>query len=317
MIDSQFTIAGARQGTILRPFSGFENVYDGQSATIPIVMPGTLDPRAGQPGYSRYLLAGQPCPMGAKALFYFPAVTAVLTIDTVDVFFNYFYVIHWRMRSVGDFGADGLGYQLAQQGFGAQDTLLNPLSPNQVVIPSAVETVLYQQLEPGAGVPTTIGPGLGNLRPQAIGIPNDGAGVIDATMSLPLLPPGSPPYPSAFPPVNAPFSANTTPKGVYSQGLTDLNAIPQGAYSFLRPYFTIAKGNEFMISVNRQLIGGTGTLPTYESVWGFNTSPVAGLPPLDANFSDVYGTNVSGQGNGTHKPFENLGIYAFFGTNPS
>jgi hypothetical protein len=302
--DAQFTLANIERRTILRPFAGFEAVYEGKSTTTPIVFPGTLDKDAGTKGFSPYLLAGIPAPLGAKCCLWLPAVAQLVDIEGADIPIDYGYVIHWRLRNVGDFNRsfdkrrEPQPFHLSDQNFAAQDTLLDPTPPDRFLLPSATETIIFEQLEPtGAFGPSTPGAGVGNLRTQAIAVPSD-ATDLSVTLGLPFLPPGSPapPFASAYPP----GSGSTTPLGAFQQGVVDPANFSQAPYSIFRPYFTIAKGDEMMIAVTRRPVGALN------APWSFST--------IDALFSNVYGTNVAGP---THKPFENLGIYVFFGTNPS
>lgn len=69
MVDAQMTNV-----RVLRPFEGFQQVYQGVSASTPIAMPGLRDPRAAakQPGFDPDLLAGIPVPQGARVLLQIP-----------------------------------------------------------------------------------------------------------------------------------------------------------------------------------------------------------------------------------------------------
>lgn len=294
--DAQFTV-----DTIFRPFKGFEATYQGQDATIPIVFPGDLDPEAGKvAGISPYLLRGIPVPLGAKVTLWFPMVTADFGEGATD---GYVYLLHWRLRSVADMQRAVVAgrtstYHLKKAGFGAPDTLLAPSSPNRLVIPSATETVIYQQSEPVAVSPNPAkaGSGLGNLRSELIAVPDDGVSQLP-TAGLPFLPPNSAPaFANAFP------SGSTTPLGAFQQGVLDPTASVVAPYSIFRPYFTVAKGDELLISVVRDPLTTTPS----PNVWDFTG--------IDAEFSNFYGTNTASP---THAPFEDLGVYMFTGTNPS
>jgi hypothetical protein len=293
LIDAQFTIA-----KVLRPFAGFEAVYQNQDASIPIAFPGTLDENAGKPGFSPYLLAGLAVPLGAKMEIWFPMIDAPGGEGNNNV--SYVYLLHWRMRNIGDFVRSKLPYHLMKDAFGAPDTLLAPVPPQRFVLPSAVEAVLYQQQEPAApaGFLIGAGPGRGNLRTEQIAVPNDLA-ASGATAGLPFLPPNTaPPFANAFPV----GSGNTTPLGAFEQGITDPNADPLAPYSLFRPYFTVAKADELIISVVRLPLD---PLPVPNN-WDF-----AGV---DAQFSNVYGNNAAGP---THPLFPDLGVYVLAGSNPS
>lgn len=316
LVDAQFTLANQVTGTIMRPFAGFESVYQGVDGTVPIVFPGTLDDEAGKiAGISPYLLKGVPCPLGGKALIWLPAVTQAVTIDAIPFTVDYGYVLHWRMRNVGDFNRDSeaarivlRNYHLSEQGFAAEDSLLAPNGPvPQLLVPSATETILFEQPEPSV-VPfdaSTPGAGVGNLRTQGIGVPSDGSEG-GGTNGLPLLPPNAAPnFANAYPI----GSGSTTPLGIFEQGVADPALYEQAPFSIYRPYFTVCKGDELLIACARRPFL-TATIPV--PVWDF--SGVGGTLAYDSQFSNIYGVNAIGP---THPPFKNLGIYAFFGSNPT
>jgi len=298
LADAQFTIAA-----VLRPFEGFEARYQGEAVTVPIVFPGTLDDDAGKPGFSPYLLKGLPVPMGAKMALWFPAV-----VGLADGFpaLDYRYVLIWRLRNVGDFQRRRIPYHLSKESTGAPDTYLAPMPPERFVLPAATETVLYQQPEPTAVPPliTQPGFGIGHLRSEGVDVPSDLAdfSAVAPSAGLPFLPPNAAPnFANAFPLPGA----NTEPLGAFQQGVLDPRVSNLAPYSMFRPYYTVAKGDELMIACypNNRL-----GIPD----WDFRT--------IDAQFSNLYGTNAfapSPAGTASHKPFPDLGIYVFAGSNPS
>lgn len=295
LADAQFTVA-----SVLRPFDGFEAVYQGKAITIPIVFPGTLDDDAGKPGFSPYLLAGLPVPLGAKMQLWFPAVAGLADGQPV---YDYRYVLTWRLRNVGDFQRRRLPYHLKKESNGAPDTWLagSASSPdNLFVLPAATETVLYQQPEapPSTGIVTSPGFGFGNLRSEAVDVPSD---LLETavTAGLPLLPPNSAPnFANAFP--QPPTASGQTPLGAFQQGVIDPAVSNLAPYPLFRPYFTVAKGDELIISCYRN------NSPNSAIAWDFAAT--------DQQFSNLYGTNAYGV---SHKPFPDLGIYVFAGSNPS
>lgn len=289
--DAQFTM-----GQVLRPFPNFEASYQGKDATIPIAFPGTLDESAGKSGYSPYLLKGIAVPMGAKVQLWFPVVSQSTGGEAPELT-DYVYLLHWRIRTVVDFARAGQlvrsPYHLGKADPGAPDTFLAPSSPKRFVLPSAVETVFFQQTETTGG-----GPGVGNLRTELIAVPSDLANT-GATAGLPLLPPNSaPPFANAFP------GSDTTPLGAFQQGVIDPASDTLAPYSIFRPYFTIAKGDELLITVVRNTL----VTPPSPDTWDFSSGG------LDEAFSNLYGINAAGP---THPPFEDCGIYLFTGSNPS
>ncbi len=298
LADAQFTLA-----SVLRPFEGFEFVYQNQPIFTPIVFPGTLDEDAGKAGFSPYLLKGLAVPMGAKVQLWFPSVVG--SAEGAPVL-DYKYVLIWRLRNVGDFSRRQRPYHLSKESFGAPDTFLagSPSAPyQQFVLPAATETVVYQQAEPLPTPPlvTAPGPGLGVLRTEAIAVPSD-LGELFPTVGSPLLPPNAAPnFNNGFP---VPPGTNVTPLGAFQQGVVDPRNANTALSPKFRPYFTVAKGDELIIAVSRDndLAGSL--------LWDFSS--------FDYQFSNLYGTNAFPPG-GTmsHKPFPDLGIYVFTGSNPS
>jgi hypothetical protein len=292
LADAQFTLA-----SVLRPFDGFEAVYQGQSSLVPIAFPGTLDPDAGRPGFSPYLLAGLPVPLGAKVQLWFPAVVGLSDDQPV---LDYKYLLIWRLRNVGDFQRRRLSYHLLKESYGAADTLLAPAEPARFVLPAATETVVYQQAEPLPIPPllTGPGPGQGVLRTETIAVPSDSAELLPS-VGLPLLPPNAAPnFASPFP-----AAPSVTPLGAYQQGVIDPQYALVAPYALFRPYFTVAKGDELIIVAARNSAAAA-------PLWDFST--------FDFQFSNLYGTNAfPPSGTTSHKPFPDLGIYVFTGSNPS
>lgn len=78
----------------VRPFQGFEGIYQGQPGTVPVAFPGTLDPLAGTPKYARNLLAGIDVPLGARLLIQIPIVIDLYTCESI-----YTYQLMWRSRN--------------------------------------------------------------------------------------------------------------------------------------------------------------------------------------------------------------------------
>ncbi len=299
LADAQFTVA-----SVLRPFDGFEAVYQGQSVFVPIAFPGTLDEDAGRPGFSPYLLKGLPVPMGAKMQLWFPAVVGSFEGNPV---LDYKYSLIWRLRNVGDFQRRQRPWHLSKESFGAPDTWLAANSPpdapyEEFVLPAATETVVYQQAEPAPTTGgTTPGPGVGVLRTELIAVPSDLGDTLPPFGSLPLLPPNAAPnFKNGFPVPGL----NTTPLGAFQQGIIDPRYSNDATSPIFRPYFTVAKGDELIIVASRDFaLDG-------ETTWDFST--------LDFQFSNLYGTNAFPPvGTVSHKPFPDLGIYVFAGSNPS
>lgn len=307
LADAQFTLAA-----VLRPFDGFEFVYQGQTIFTPIAFPGVLDEDAGKPGFSPYLLKGLQVPMGAKMQLWFPAVVGRDTSqEGSPPILDYKYELVWRLRNVGDFQRRQKPYHLSKESFGAPDSFLAGTSTdpeNQFVLPAASETVLYQQPEPTPGTPpadTTPGPGRGNLRTELVAVPSDLLEVLPPTAGLPLLPPNAAPnFNGGFPGFPTPPGTSVTPLGFLQQGIIDPRISNSAPTALFRPYFTVAKGDELIILAFRNNVLEGHLL------WDFSTD--------DFEFSNLYGTAAfPGSEGSSHKPFPDLGIYVFAGSSPS
>jgi hypothetical protein len=143
---------------VLRPFPNFETRYQGELVTTPIAFPGTLDPQAvtGAVGYSPNLLGGHPVPMGSRVRIWIPYVFDA-TVTTQD----YYYQINWRLRNQKDF-IDAVAQRRPTSDFHLPFPEIGRPDADAVraFIPGAIDTLLYEQEEPGAGA------GIVHMRPQ-------------------------------------------------------------------------------------------------------------------------------------------------------
>lgn len=108
-------------------------MYQGQSVTIPIAIPGSLDPDAGKTGFDQNLLAGIPLPYGSRLVLWVPTI-----FNVVGNFINvqpYRYSIVWRMRNLRDFRVNRAAYHFPQQTLGEN---------NEFVIPAAAEGMVFE-----------------------------------------------------------------------------------------------------------------------------------------------------------------------------
>lgn len=266
---------------VLKPPANFEQAYEGVSASsVPIAIPGTLDPIAGKQGYDSQLMAGISVPMGSRLLLWFPQSIAGEADPTV---YPYTYRILWRLRAQGD------GTLLANQGAqGNQRGLQGHLNQNyagipnddgadpsdltqlRYVMPCALHEILFEQTEPG----TTFSDVINNLRGEDLSIRG-----------------------SSYAPSEAPLLvSNPALKGVAGQGIypaPGASTAQFGGPTFL-PYWCDAVGDEFIILVTRNQGGGGLN-------WSFGGDDFA--------FSRVYGT-----ANGRRAAVPGLGIYAMTGT---
>lgn len=131
LADAQFGIS-----KILRPFAGFEELYQGEVGSKPIAIPGTLDRSAGRQGFDNNLLAGIPVPMGSKIIVWLPNITRPIPIfPGARSAERYLYSFNWRLRNLNDFRSDRRAYHFPRQSLGEN---------NQFVIPAAQKTVIYE-----------------------------------------------------------------------------------------------------------------------------------------------------------------------------
>ena len=285
MVDAQFTVA-----RVLRPRVGFERLYQGVSAVVPIAFPGVPDPRAGQPGFSKNLLAGIPMPLGARVKIFLPICTTpnpdapTFNPEHPDVDGEpyaletaYRYRLVWRMRTVRDFRdpAPGLPrppWHSSPQGPGAPEG-----GEARVPLPAAFGISAFEEVEPATGN------GEVRLRVEDI-VPTDifePHGVLDN-----LIPPLMP---------DVPFGV-----GIVQQGILD--PLEAGIAS-LAPGFVVfdteAQADELLIFANRKdPTAGDGN-------WDFTNQD------LDLPFGNVFGT-----ANGEHPVYRNNGILIMTGSAP-
>ena len=240
---------------VLRPASGFEAVYQGLSAGFPIAFPGGLDLEAGRPHYSATLLDMSVVPMGARVLLWIPMCFKSDPESATPVR-TYQYQILWRLRNLqeqNDSVNAGLPptkqkqYAIENRSLGAPD--IN--GDQQVVVPCAMETIAYEQTEPGGDFAN----GRVNLRGNLI-VP-DGAAQTSAV--FPQLPGGL--------------------VGTLGQGTFNFQLLP-GSISVptYMVYETVAAGNEMGILATR-----TSVSPGDK--WDFTSNT------NDRTFSNTYGTD--------------------------
>jgi hypothetical protein len=126
LADAQFGIA-----RVLRPFAGFEDVYQGQPGNVPIAIPGDLDVDAGKEGFNPNLIRGQAVPFGSKITLWIPTILSTIQGQPIP----YAYQVIWRLRNLRDFRANRSAYHFPRQEI-AED--------NEFVIPSAKKVILFE-----------------------------------------------------------------------------------------------------------------------------------------------------------------------------
>jgi hypothetical protein len=239
---------------VLRPFSGFEAVYQGADADIPIAFPGTLDLEAGKPGYDPTLIKFMPVPFNARLVLWIP-LTLSVTGEGATPPRPYRYQICWRLRNIEESNesvaaqfppAEQLRYSEPAREFGATYN-----GAQRVIVPCAMETIVFRQTEPGTGFTN----GTENLRGNFI-VPNG-----EVTPDTPLMPPPA-----------APMTEGALGQGIFDQASSNASIGPT-----YMTYETIVAGDEFAILARRETVLGG-------DVWDFT------LANEDLTFSDTYGT---------------------------
>ena len=245
MVDAQLTNV-----RVLKPFLGFEKVYQGKNGAVPIAFPGVRDDRAvsKKPGFDPNLLAGAVVPEGARVLLWIP-MAFVPDPQSIDPFRFYTYRLAWRFNNLGDFRnpparTSRKPYHFPRQSPGAPDTT-GGLSLPRATLPASWHSIGYEETEPMTG------PGTLNIRVEGI-VPR-----LDTLTEFiqPLLADGA--------------------SAVIQQGVFDPATSGGANMPVFVPFWTDAEADEIIILVNRV----DPTLP-----WDFTD------PALDLAFSNVYGT---------------------------
>ena len=283
LADAQFGIEH-----ILRPFAGFESVYQGQSAARQImlseVVGGTggaaLDEQAarGVAGYDPALVKGLAVPLGARVLIWLPKIQPQ-NLPTAQ---RYNFSIQWRLRNVFDFRQLRTPYHYPKQVPGVPDTTGGPASP-RVVLPVASQTTVYVTAEPSATGPTSTDTVVQNARTESVSVGGIYPGAING---LPFVPGGA--------------------TGVLQQGILDPASVIGGGggaqSGFYQLLETQAAGDELLIGMWRD--------DSVVADWDFG-SPVVGQ--VDSQVSQFLGADVTSI---TPTSFPDIGVYVSFGTAP-
>lgn len=218
LADAQFTNV-----RILKPFPGFEAVYQGKSAGLPICFPGERDPEAGRPGFDPNLMAGIKVPLGARVLLWIP-----MAVGAQGGFQEYIYRVAWRYSTLRKYRSPGRAdiprapYHMPVQSPGVPDTTGGGNAP-RVIVPASWRNVAFEQAEQAS--PSN---GRVDLRPEEIAVV--APALVD--FAQPLLPDGS--------------------AGVVQQGVFDpaLDPVPAPMPGF-QPFWFDAEGDEMLIFANR------------------------------------------------------------------
>lgn len=262
----------------LRPFAGFERIYQGKPGNTPIAFPGDLDLFAEKKiiGYDPNLIAGISVPLGARITIWIPQTLAQTGDSDPVVNALYQYQILWRNRTTRDYRvgqAEGIGtatqnysnYHLPTSGFGQPEANSPNRDPAQqrYYLPGAIRTVAFEENEPTDGTP-----GIIHLRGELL------QPVADPIWVQPLTPTGQP---------------ATWQQGAY----VDSSSTAPGGPAYLT-FTTDAAGDEMCILASKI---------DPSPVWDFSSAS-----PADSAFSNTYGTN-----NGRNPPSQ-FGILVTIGT---
>lgn len=273
--DAQFTLAA-----VLKPFMGFEQRYQGKDPNIPVPFFQTidgkrpfLDPQANEPGFSPDLMLYLKVPLASTVLVWIPMLG--IEVDGVVILANpYDYMVHYRLRSVGDNRRDRSPYHLRDDQPGAPDTAVAPAEA-RFIIPGATRSLLYHTAEPVLSLAART-----DLHREFIRVTAGGTLPNDLSLPRPLLP------------------GLGDRRGDYEQGILDPADFPgtrADAQSIFVPVWFDCEGDELLVTAQRGA--------DLEELWDF------GAGGLDEAFGHWYGTGV-----GTHDEFPAFAIYLFTGS---
>src|SRR5258706_10912335 len=248
MVDAQLTTV-----RVLRPFAGFEKIYQGKDSLIPIAFPGVPDARAQahKPGFDPRLLAGISVPEGARVLLWLP-MCFTNDIQSLTPFQFYEYRLIWRYQNLASYRdpparAKRTPFHFARQSPGAFDTTLGAPGIPRGTIPASWHAIAHEEVEPTTGASTL------NIRVEQI-IPR----LDDIRLFFrPLLPSGQ--------------------EAVVEQAITEPALVAGPVMPIFVPFWTDAEGDELIIFANR--------VDTEQGeTWDFTDNA------KDFAFSNIYGT---------------------------
>jgi hypothetical protein len=222
---SSTVLAAPEFGTkrVLRPFKGFEAIYQGQDVRKPICFCENNEPydplaKRGLPGYDPNLVYGIPGNLGVRASIDIPMV-AWSKDGTLT---RYWWMLQWRLRNIRDHNLNSdkrVPWHVAKSGVGFPETGTNP-GP-RVPIYGIVETAVFAQSEPTGFPPPLASVVLRQVVVEPVG-----------NFSLaPLMPDGS--------------------NGAVQQGIRPTIAFDLHTAPFYVNYETQAIGDDLVIAVRR------------------------------------------------------------------
>lgn len=281
---------------ILRPYNGFETVYQGQAPETLLMWSEIssagvntgLDPLAGRSGYSPNLVAGLSVPYGAKLSIWLPmvAITAARDNTTGIPTMVYSWRAMFRIRNLRDYDLARKQFHMPMQRDGIPDTTASPTA--RVTIPSAVETI---KVNNGYYYPASAATSQGRVMNSA------GIQSLFVRREEPVT--GSTQYiksPIFAGPVFGEIQQGSLPVTPKFGGASGKSYLP---FWFL--YETEAKGDELVLGCYKEADGG-GTLTN----WDFAADA------QDEIMSALFGTDV-GDLIAQEGPFPSLGAYVLYG----
>jgi len=192
---SQFVTADPQFGIvrILRPYKGFEQLYQGRPASDQIMMTEVVQPPGGDPldpfaaqkkdGYDPQLVRGLSVPLGCRVILWLPKI---LPLTEPEI--RYKWTIGWRLRNLFDYRNARIPYHYPKQGEGARDTTHGGPGLPRVVIPAAHQTVIYNEEPQPTGVREPVA---ANMRIEDVTTGGDYPTVGTDYLGLPINPDGS------------------------------------------------------------------------------------------------------------------------------
>ncbi len=238
--------------SVIRPPDGFESVYQGLASSVPIAFPGTLDPLAGEPGYSPDLLAGIRVSLGARVFVQIPMI-----VDEYLSVPGYTYKFMWRTRNQSGFnqaqlnGKPASEFHLRGDELGRRNFEPGGQSQDLFFLPGASDIELFEQAEP-------VGDGAASLTMrQQIYLP-----VMGASWSAPRTPAGN--------------------NGIWQQGVYQYTSNVNCSGPTFFPLWLDACGDEMLILVSKPADGGPwdfgGSDRGFSNTYGNNNGALPNTP---------------------------------------
>lgn len=273
LADAQFSVA-----RVFRPFLGFESIYEGVTSRRPILIPGTLDPDAGRPGYATNLVSGISVPFGSKVMLWVPTIYLnsgdAENPDLLVVPYRYQFI--WRLRNIRDYQIrrGRSAYHFPRQSPGAGGNVVVPSAQNIVVFEGPQQTFDSLATAPGS-----------QFSSEVFATHQTVLERIEFESTTPL----------------APFIPGAATPAAYQQGVATFTGVTVDQQVTFNCLQLDAQGDELLIAVDR--LGGMGEV-TSATAWDF-----ANPNGVDFGLSLFFGA-------GSGSIIRDLGVYVFTGSNP-